>query len=383
MELNPVSDMGWDVSNWTSISHIMKNELTTASLTKNAKRRPLGYSSSDSDSEALRMKRRKLQKKLKRLEEKNHRRQIGSATSSMWFTLFLGKTVKPIEYLNQDGKKELGEIYLIPRNLSLLRASALNPELNSSFSKTSRNEDKYVATIQSQAGLGLAAVAKVLEKLINELIMPSTSSGLRGSSKKPNGTLNVRATYHKGKMKEQQVDRKSYLHTSRCSTRKVTRHSYNVTAIAYINKIGGIQIKNLDKLSREIWKWCGERKIYLRALYILSKENTTDKESRQSPVEIEYVLSNKAFELIVALFGQPDIDIFATDTNAKCKNYISWFIEQSAMSTDVQTLIMAAPFPDGVAVIKEAFLRKGIPEEAFSVMINSLSSLFYGNIPIR
>lgn len=35
----------------------------------------------------------------------------------------------------------------------------------------------------------------------------------------------------------------------------------NSTAIAYINKTGGIRFPHLNKLSREIWEWCIKRDI--------------------------------------------------------------------------------------------------------------------------
>ncbi|KAF2902739.1 hypothetical protein ILUMI_03447 [Ignelater luminosus] len=293
---------------------------------------------------------------------------------------------------------------------------ALNSKLNSSLRESSSKDDKYVATIESQVGLGLVAVAKVLEKLIKEekppndiktQILPAQLNStvrkivknsklgkwlygkdfaekfkeatshfrtgkerrLRGSAKKPNGSLDFRAMHHKGKMKEQQVDRKSYrLYKQRSlinlkefayeisadasgtgwgtvrgsnkshgfwSADKAQKHInflellavfyglkcfcneasgchillrvHNLTAIAYINKMGGIQIEDLNNQAGKYRN------------------------------ETEYALSNEGFYLFVADFGQPDIDIFATNINTKCKNYISWFRDPGAISTDAFT----------------------------------------------
>ena len=43
----------------------------------------------------------------------------------------------------------------------------------------------------------------------------------------------------------------------------------------------GGKIENLNKLTRKIWLWCRERKIWLNAFYIASSKNVeADKESR-------------------------------------------------------------------------------------------------------
>lgn len=44
----------------------------------------------------------------------------------------------------------------------------------------------------------------------------------------------------------------------------------NTTAISYINRMGGIQYLHLNKITRKIWEWCEQRRIFVFASYIKS-----------------------------------------------------------------------------------------------------------------
>lgn len=114
----------------------------------------------------------------------------------------------------------------------------------------------------------------------------------------------------------------------------------NTTALSYINRMGGIQFPHLNNLSRQIWQWCEKRNIFLFASYINTKENIeADFESRrhQNP-DTELELSNEAFQNIVIKFGQPEIDLFASRTNTKCKTYVSWHPDPNATCVDAFTI---------------------------------------------
>ena len=98
----------------------------------------------------------------------------------------------------------------------------------------------------------------------------------------------------------------------------------NTTAIAYINKKGGVKFPTLAKIAKEIWQWCEDRNLWIFASYIASEDNVeADFESRRLEPETEYTLSHSAFCQIISKFGNPEIDLFATRTNTKCKKYIS------------------------------------------------------------
>ena len=109
----------------------------------------------------------------------------------------------------------------------------------------------------------------------------------------------------------------------------------NATAIAYVNKMGGTRYAHLNSLAHAIWQWAEQRGIWLKASYIPSKENTVaDELSRLINPDSEWELSPKVFHNVVCNFGQPEIDIFATKLNKKCKNYISRFPDPDAWQID-------------------------------------------------
>lgn len=112
----------------------------------------------------------------------------------------------------------------------------------------------------------------------------------------------------------------------------------NVTALAYINKMGRTKYRSLHNLTKEIWEWCMERRIWIFAEYIASKENLADEGSRLSNLDTEWELANYAFEQICSTFGKPTIDLFATRINNKCKKYCSWERDPEAHAINSLTI---------------------------------------------
>lgn len=113
----------------------------------------------------------------------------------------------------------------------------------------------------------------------------------------------------------------------------------NTTTVAYINKKGGVQFPKLNEVAREIWDWCEHRNLWLFASYIRSEDNKeADLESRKLEPETEYSLAIESFERIVERFGSPEIDIFASRTNCKCRKYISWKKDPGAWAIDAFTV---------------------------------------------
>lgn len=113
----------------------------------------------------------------------------------------------------------------------------------------------------------------------------------------------------------------------------------NTTAISYVNRMGGIRIPKFNRLTREIWKWCEDRKIWLSASYVPSKQNVdADIASRIKNMDTEWELSNSAYKQIVNTFGDPDIDLFASRINKKCDRFCSWRQDPEAFAVDAFTL---------------------------------------------
>lgn len=111
----------------------------------------------------------------------------------------------------------------------------------------------------------------------------------------------------------------------------------NTTAVAYINKMGGIQFPHLNNITRDIWQWCESRNIWLYTSYINTKDNVeADIESRK--VNIEWELAHNAYSEIVSQFGHPEIDLFASRINSKCNRFVSWKRDPEAVAIDAFTL---------------------------------------------
>uniref|UniRef100_A0ABD2XG48 RNase H type-1 domain-containing protein n=2 Tax=Trichogramma kaykai TaxID=54128 RepID=A0ABD2XG48_9HYME len=119
----------------------------------------------------------------------------------------------------------------------------------------------------------------------------------------------------------------------------------NTTAISYINKMGGTRFAHLHSAAREIWQFCEERNIWIFASYISSSNNfEADEESRRVEPETEYSLSDSSFEVIIKRWNRPEIDLFASRSNAKCNRYISWKRDPSSEAIDAFTLSWANLF---------------------------------------
>lgn len=146
----------------------------------------------------------------------------------------------------------------------------------------------------------------------------------------------------------------------------------NMTAIAYINRMGGVQYEHLNDISRQIWQWCEERQIFIFASYIKSKDNVdADRESRRTNIDTEWELSPKAFYKITQIFGFPEIDLFASRLNAKCTLYVSWKRDPNAYNIDAFTLNWKSHFfycfPPFSLILK--CLRKIINDQASGIIV--------------
>lgn len=98
----------------------------------------------------------------------------------------------------------------------------------------------------------------------------------------------------------------------------------NKTAIKYISKQGGRK-QHLNDLTREIWFWCKERGIWLSCFFIPGRLNTTaDKLSRTKNLDTEWSLDDSVYSHIQDIYGQFDIDLFASAKNRKCTKYASF-----------------------------------------------------------
>lgn len=113
----------------------------------------------------------------------------------------------------------------------------------------------------------------------------------------------------------------------------------NTTAIAYVNRMGGIQLPSLSNLAKELWQWCERRAIFVVASYIPSKENVeADRASRIfKNLDTEWEFSQVRFEEVRDILGHPEIDLFASRANSKCELFFSWRPDPNALGVDAFT----------------------------------------------
>ena len=112
-----------------------------------------------------------------------------------------------------------------------------------------------------------------------------------------------------------------------------------MTAISYVNRVGGVKLEKYNSLAREIWQWAEMKKNFLYASYIPSTENIrADKLSRIKNDDTEWELSMIYFNTVVEFFGMPNVDLFANQKNTKCKKLFSWMPDSKAQKIDSFTV---------------------------------------------
>ena len=109
----------------------------------------------------------------------------------------------------------------------------------------------------------------------------------------------------------------------------------NVTAVSYINKMGGTKSNRGNCISNSIWKSAISSKNFITAEHLAGSENfLADKASRVFHDFTEWQLNQNCFNTIVKLFGTPEIDLFASHLNFKCNLYVSWQPDPNALYID-------------------------------------------------
>ena len=113
----------------------------------------------------------------------------------------------------------------------------------------------------------------------------------------------------------------------------------NTTAISYINRLGGTVSPQLNQLTRDLWLWCMNRSITLKAVHLAGKLNTVaDEESRVMKDRTDWQLCPDAFQTIIRLRGPLQVDLFASRLSYQLPDYVSWRPDPGAMACDAFSL---------------------------------------------
>ena len=113
----------------------------------------------------------------------------------------------------------------------------------------------------------------------------------------------------------------------------------NVTAVTYINKMGGTRSPILSGLAFELWSWCLQCQNSLMARHIPGIQNLqADQESRTVVDHSDWKLKPEIFQCIQRLWGPLEIDLFASRLSYQIPRYASWRPDPGAETVDVFTL---------------------------------------------
>ncbi len=98
----------------------------------------------------------------------------------------------------------------------------------------------------------------------------------------------------------------------------------NISVIAYINHQGGLRSCPLYRLARQILVWAQGKLCSLRAVYIPGHLNMgADTLLRQGPRPWEWMLHPDVVKQIWRVFGQAQVNLFATQKTVQCPLWYS------------------------------------------------------------
>ena len=109
----------------------------------------------------------------------------------------------------------------------------------------------------------------------------------------------------------------------------------SMSALTYINKMGGTVSPDLNRLTKDLWTWCIARNITLGAYHLPGALNEkADEESRIMKDRSDWMLCRETFKRIQTQFGPLDIDLFASRLTKQLPTSVSWRPDQQALETD-------------------------------------------------
>lgn len=110
-----------------------------------------------------------------------------------------------------------------------------------------------------------------------------------------------------------------------------------MTAVAYINKMGGTKSPILTQVAKKIWEFCLSQQITITAEHLPGLQNqTADSESRKvfENSSNNWKLNTEVFSQITKLIGPISLDAFAERLNAQVVNYVSLKPDPMAKAVD-------------------------------------------------
>ena len=117
----------------------------------------------------------------------------------------------------------------------------------------------------------------------------------------------------------------------------------NISAVTYINKMGGTHSPSLSYLAKNLWVWCLTHNISVTAWYIPEVENVeADSESRLFLDSSDWKLYPAVFNRLHREWGALNIDLFDSRLSYQLDQFVSWRPDPLSNHTDAFTLDWAS-----------------------------------------
>ncbi|GFO14953.1 reverse transcriptase and recombinase [Plakobranchus ocellatus] len=103
-----------------------------------------------------------------------------------------------------------------------------------------------------------------------------------------------------------------------------------------INKMGSSRSEKLNFLTKRLWEWCTERKIWVSAGRIVGRDNVeADLESRRLNLDMEWRLDPNLLQSALRLLDtDPSVDLIASRLNHQFYRFVSCRPDPDAFSVD-------------------------------------------------
>ena len=105
----------------------------------------------------------------------------------------------------------------------------------------------------------------------------------------------------------------------------------NITAVTYMNKLGGTVSQQMNSIVKALWLWCMNRDITLVAEHLPGVLNTTaDEESQIMKDHSDWMLHPRVFNRIQRRWGPLEVDSFASRLSTQLVRFFSWRLDPEA-----------------------------------------------------
>ena len=150
----------------------------------------------------------------------------------------------------------------------------------------------------------------------------------------------------------------------------------NISAIAYINHMGGARSHTLAQLAIQFWKWSLQRGIFLKARHIAGLDNQMADEMSRTIIRdrTDWQLNPAIFAQLEHLWGPFQVDMFATRLSTHLHRFYSWKPEPQAEATDafLQDWTVIHGYANPPWCLIQRCLKKVVLQKATLVIVTPL-----------